>query len=85
MENKKCKRCNMKTVLNSEEIEEAVNKIISTKGIKLVDEEVYLERISKCFNCEKFEYGSTCMLCGCLMQVRARLYDGKCPAKKWSK
>jgi ribosomal protein S26 len=79
----KCKRCGLKTVLNEDEINKMVEQVISMKGVRLVDEAVYASRIEICGECDKLEYGSTCMSCGCVMQVRARLRDGKCPLKKW--
>lgn len=80
---RKCKRCGLKTVLNEEEINKAVEQVTRMKGVRLVSEEEFKNRFAVCIECEKLEYGSTCMLCGCIMQVRARLADGKCPAKKW--
>ena len=80
---RKCKRCGLKTVLNEDEINKMVEQVKGMRGVRLVDETMYSERISVCGECEKLEYGSTCMLCGCVMQVRARLSDGRCPAKKW--
>ncbi len=76
---KKCKRCGMKTVLSEQEIQKAVSDVISMKGVRLADDSEYERRFAVCLDCEKLEYGSTCMLCGCIMQVRARLADGKCP------
>lgn len=75
----KCKRCGMKTALDAETIQKMVNDVAAMPGIRLVGEDVYQKRIAVCEGCEKFEYGSTCMLCGCVMQVRARLSGGKCP------
>lgn len=82
----KCKRCGTKTVLSQEEIDKMVSQVTAMKGVRLVDDETYNSRMEKCLECEKLEYGSTCMLCGCVMQVRARLKEGKCPypkSKKW--
>lgn len=79
----KCKRCGLKTVLNEDEINKMVERIKSMKGVRLVGDEIYRERIGVCLVCDKLEYGSTCISCGCVMQVRARLADGKCPLKKW--
>lgn len=82
----KCKRCGLKTVLPQEEIDKMVSQVTNMRGVKLVEEKVYNERFAICTECEKFEYGSTCTLCGCVMQVRARLADGRCPYpknKKW--
>lgn len=82
----KCKRCGIKTALSEEDINKMVDEVMHMKGIRLVDEDIYNERIAACMRCEKLEYGSTCMLCGCVVQVRAMLRDGKCPYpknKKW--
>lgn len=79
----KCKRCNTKTVLSEADIEKMVNEVINMRGVRLADEAVYNTRFNKCLDCDKFMYGSTCGVCGCVMQVRARLTDGKCPNKKW--
>lgn len=86
MDNSKCKRCGLKTVIPEEDIDKMVEDIKRMKGIKLVDEEVFNKRFKICRECDKFEYGSTCMLCGCVMQVRARLKNTSCPYpknKKW--
>lgn len=85
MNTEKCKRCGLKTVLSEDEIEKMVRQVTSMKGIRLVSEEEYERRIKICSECDKFEYGSTCSLCGCVMQVRARLDDGRCPYPKKSK
>ena len=79
---KKCKRCLNKPEVTEEEIEKMVSEIKSMKGIRLVAEDEFERRFGICQNCEKLEYGTTCMLCGCVMQVRARLADGKCPYPK---
>ncbi|MDD6483491.1 MAG: DUF6171 family protein [Clostridiales bacterium] len=79
----KCRRCGLKTVLSDEDIQKAVDRVRRMKGVRLAEEKVFEERFSKCRGCEKLEYGSTCMLCGCIMQVRARLFEGKCPKNKW--
>lgn len=78
----KCKRCQSKPTLTPGEIEKMVREIRSMKGIKLVDEDKYRKRLEICQCCEKFEYNSTCTLCGCVMQVRAMLADGRCPYPK---
>lgn len=79
----KCKRCAAKTSLGAEDIEKMVEEITSMRGVRLAEEALYKKRFGICAECEKFMYGSTCMLCGCVMQVRARLIDGKCPNRKW--
>ncbi len=81
----KCKRCEFKTQLSDTDIEKMVNDVRNMPKIRLVNDEEYERRLSVCKACEKFEYGSTCTLCGCVMQVRALLADGKCPYPKNSK
>lgn len=75
----KCKRCGIKTILSEADIEKMVSEIRSMRGIRLADEDKYNQRLEICRSCEKFEYGSTCSLCGCVMQARALLRDGRCP------
>lgn len=78
----KCKRCGLKTVLNKDEIDKMVDDVRNMK-IPLADDNLYQKRLAVCGECEKIEYGSTCMACGCMVQVRALTADGKCPMKKW--
>lgn len=79
----RCKRCGLKTALSEEDIAKMVDEVTSMRGIRLVNDEKYTERFSVCGECENFMYGSTCIICGCVMQVRALLGDGRCPKKKW--
>ena len=79
---KKCKKCPSKSSISDEEIRKMVDEVRNMKGVKLADEAEFERRFEICKACEKLEDGATCMLCGCVMQVRARLYDGKCPFPK---
>ncbi|MGN0108062.1 MAG: DUF6171 family protein [Hominilimicola sp.] len=79
----KCKRCGMKTVLSEDDIQKMIDEVTSMKGVRLADSDTYKARFDVCADCESLMYGSTCAQCGCVMQVRARLLDGKCPKKKW--
>lgn len=81
----RCKRCENKTTLTDKDIKKMVNDVRNMKGIRLADAEEYKRRLDICSACEKFQYGSTCALCGCVMQVRAMLLDGRCPFPKKSK
>ena len=44
----KCKRCGIKTALTEEDIDKMVDEVIHMKGIKLVEEDIYNERIAAC-------------------------------------
>lgn len=79
----KCKRCGLKTVLANEDIQKMVDEVTSMPGIRLVKQDIYDYRLSVCQSCEYFLYSSTCNICGCVMQVRALLSDGRCPKKRW--
>ena len=79
----KCKRCGIKTVLSEEDIENMVNEVKAMRSVRLVDDKVYADRFGICTECDKLLYGSTCSVCGCVVQVRALLADGRCPKKKW--
>ena len=79
---KKCRKCLGKSEISAEEIEKMVDEVRNMKGVRLVGEEEFERRFAICEQCEKLEDGVTCMLCGCVMQVRARLLDGKCPYPK---
>jgi hypothetical protein len=79
----KCKRCGLKTVLSEDDIQKMVEQVTSMKSVRLVSSDVYENRFDICQNCDDFMYGSACGVCGCVMQVRARLSDAKCPKKKW--
>lgn len=81
----KCKRCGFKTVLDGEEIEKAVGEVRAMRGIETVPDDIYHRRLAVCKVCDKLEYGSTCMLCGCIVHVRALLKDGRCPYPKKTK
>lgn len=78
-----CRRCAAKPSMTEEQIAKAVEQVTSMKGVKLVGEDEYERRFAVCGACDKFEYGTTCMMCGCIVQVRARLADGRCPKKLW--
>ena len=82
----KCKRCITRTVLTDADIEKMVREIRNMRSVTLADDETYKKRLDICKECEKFEYGSTCALCGCVMHARALLKNGRCPypkAPKW--
>lgn len=81
----KCKRCGLKTVLSEEDIEKMVGEVRAMRGIRLAPDAEYARRLEICRGCEKLEYGSTCMLCGCVVHVRAMLADGRCPYPRKSK
>ena len=77
------KRCGLKTRFFPKTIfKKWIEQVTSMKSVRLVSSDVYENRFDICQNCDDFMYGSTCGVCGCVMQVRARLSDGKLSEEK---
>lgn len=80
MENNRiCKGCLFTTKISENEINEAIEKLSRLKGMKFVDDLIYSNRLSKCNTCQYLEYGTTCLQCGCIVQIKAKLPDSTCP------
>lgn len=83
METADCKSCKQSVKANrgitQTEIDEAIAKLVKSKRIRTVDDKTYEERLSKCSNCEYLDLGTTCMQCGCIVQIRAKLLEMTCP------
>lgn len=71
--------------VSENEIDEMLKTIIGNNQFQIVSMDVYEKRLNICFNCNYLEYGTTCLQCGCIVQVRARLMDSTCPYPKKSK
>lgn len=48
----------------------------------LADQKIQKERIKTCYGCQEYKHG-VCVKCGCIMLVKTRLADEKCPLGKW--
>jgi membrane protease subunit (stomatin/prohibitin family) len=81
----KCKACSASVNVSEQEIDEMLNKIISGNQFQIAAEEIYENRLDKCFSCNYLQYGTTCMQCGCIVQIRAKLKDSTCPYPKLSR
>lgn len=86
----KCKSCmenvGVRTQISQDQINEAIEKLARNKNIKFVSDEIYEFRLLQCNRCEYLEYGTTCLKCGCFVQIRAKLASEGCPLskkKKW--
>ncbi|KNY27811.1 DUF6171 family protein [Pseudobacteroides cellulosolvens] len=82
----KCKSCleSVKTKRHvlKDEINDAIDKLSKNKNIKFVSDEVYEHRLLQCRECKYLELGTTCMQCGCFVEIRAKLRDLGCPLSK---
>lgn len=87
----KCKSCTenvyTKRNISQEQIDDAIDKLARNKRIEFVSDEVYEFRLMQCKDCDYLELGTTCLKCGCFVQIRAKLADAGCPLskeKKWN-
>jgi hypothetical protein len=80
-----CKGCSRSVRVASEEISNMVKEIVDSGNFNLVTEEVYEERLQQCNDCKYLQYETTCIQCGCIVQIRALLADKDCPHTKRSK
>ncbi|MFC5467221.1 DUF6171 family protein [Cohnella suwonensis] len=74
-----CKGCTATVHMTPEEIEQAFGSATGIKSVKLTTEAEYERRMDACRSCESFQFGTTCRWCGCLMAVKAKLENAKCP------
>lgn len=59
-------------------------KIIRGELPKLGDGELAKERLKICEECPEFKrLMRQCDLCGCLMDLKAKLIEARCPVNKW--
>lgn len=49
-----------------------------------VEDKEYKKRLDICNECPQFDSLLTrCKVCGCFLQIKARLNKAKCPQNKW--
>jgi hypothetical protein len=82
----KCKSClenvDLKRNIHENQINDAIDKLTRNKKIKCVSDEVYQFRLLQCRDCKYLESGTTCLQCGCFVQIRAKLAEEGCPLSK---
>jgi len=55
-------------------------------NIENVPDEIFAERISKCYGCDHFiKMTAQCKKCGCFMNLKCRLPHAECPIGLWDK
>jgi hypothetical protein len=69
----------------SEDIRKMVDEIVNSEEFSVITEKAYEERLNECTNCEYLQYDTTCLQCGCVIQVRSLLKDKDCPHPKGSR
>lgn len=76
--NRRCKGCDPKYQISEAQIERAV-AMLEKEPDRCVSDEVYEERLLLCKSCVKLQQGNTCSLCGCIVQISAKLRERGCP------
>lgn len=71
-----CKGCRASVKATAEQIRRLVSRI---KPEHCAPDELYARRLEACRSCESFAYGTTCMHCGCFVEVRAKFNERHCP------
>ena len=62
-----------------------LDKIVNSKEFEITADEIYEKRLKKCFSCSYLKYGTTCMQCGCIVHIRAKINHSTCPYPQKSK
>jgi len=74
-----CKACRETVHLTEEEIKQIFGDALRAKEVKLVTEELYGQRMAICTECDALQYGTTCKHCGCIVAVKAKFVNSRCP------
>ncbi|MBB6730387.1 DUF6171 family protein [Cohnella zeiphila] len=74
-----CKGCSETVRRSPQEIEDWMTRRMSGPEWPSVPDDEYERRLDRCRSCPELAYGTTCKICGCFVQVRAKLPDARCP------
>ncbi|GAB6931310.1 hypothetical protein JCM10914A_52930 [Paenibacillus sp. JCM 10914] len=78
MADNRCKGCRDDYRVSSEQIERVLAAAMFHTDDNVSDE-WYDARLEACMSCPKLQGGTTCMLCGCIVQITAKMRDKRCP------
>lgn len=82
-----CKGCRDDYRVTDEQIDRILSAPMFQSDI-CVPDDVYELRLAKCRECPKFEYGTTCVVCGCYVRIAAKYKNRSCPKpgdSRWAK
>lgn len=80
-----CKGCRSSVHVSKQDIERMLGRMAKSGKLNTVDENLYQHRLAACQDCPSFAYSTTCLHCGCIMQVKAKLPDASCPCPEGSR
>ncbi|MDQ8737093.1 DUF6171 family protein [Paenibacillus sp. LHD-38] len=73
-----CKGCRDDYRVTDEQIDRILAAPMFQSDISVPDD-VYEQRLLACRACPKFQYGTTCTVCGCFVRIAAKYKDRACP------
>lgn len=76
--NRTCRSCGDEFAVNDRQMERLLASPAFAPELR-VPQSQYEARLAACEACPKFQGGTTCMLCGCLVPVIAHLKSKNCP------
>lgn len=74
----KCVKCYGDIHVSDGEIERDINRVVES-GVPLANDRQYQKRLKVCYSCDQIIDGTTCMICGCIVRVRAMNALRICP------
>ena len=77
-----CIRCLLQDYDEEAYLSKLLRVIRLMKPSERAKEEVTKKRLQTCTQCSYLDRG-TCLACGCYVELRASVRDGRCPYKKW--
>ncbi|MEX3615915.1 DUF6171 family protein [Paenibacillus glucanolyticus] len=78
MTDHRCKGCHDDYRISDKQIARVLSSPMFASDRCVPDEE-YETRLRACFSCSKLQGDTTCTLCGCIVQITAKLKDKRCP------
>ncbi|MCR5627818.1 MAG: DUF6171 family protein [Lachnospiraceae bacterium] len=77
-----CRQCDILSKLPEDVASYAIKLFELLPMAERAEEELMQKRLSVCKECNRREQ-STCLECGCYIEMRAMKKNDKCPKKKW--
>ncbi|MFD1955614.1 DUF6171 family protein [Paenibacillus thailandensis] len=74
-----CKGCRDDYRVTDEQISRILQAPMFRSPEHSVSDDVYERRLAACGACDKLMNGTTCTVCGCIVQVAAKLKERSCP------
>lgn len=75
-----CKGCRATIRLAPGEIDRLLAQYLNGTTAPRAQDAEYTRRLAVCSSCPDLSYGTTCRHCGCLVALRAKLADKRCPS-----